>query len=83
MKILKMKDVLTKSAYKELSSEERRRILKCEQAKAYSGFSAHPSTCADIISQLPADIWERYTAKQIGEIMQIVSAAYNAGKLAK
>ncbi len=74
-----MNDVLTQSAYDELSAADRKRILKIEQAKVYSGFAKYPSTCDAILSNFPDDIFDRYTAKQIGEIMQIANKAYHTG----
>jgi DNA-binding XRE family transcriptional regulator len=79
---LTMRDVLNKEGCGELTAAERRHILKVEQAKEYSGWAAYPSTCAAIMEHLPTDIWERYTAKQIGEIMQIAHTAYIAGRKA-
>jgi hypothetical protein len=79
---LKMRDVISREAYNELTPGERRRILKREQAAEYSGWAKYPSTCEAIMEHLPDDIWERYTAKQIGEIMQIAHNAYIAGRKA-
>ena len=79
-KKLKMRDVLTREAYETLTATERRRLLKVAQAKEYSGWSNYPDTCAAIMQHLPSDIWERYTAEQIGEIMRIVHDAYQAGR---
>jgi hypothetical protein len=77
-----MRETLTNEAYETLTPAERRRTLKVEQAKEYSGFAAYPSTCAAIMEHLPTDIWDRYTARQIGEIMQIAHTAYIAGRKA-
>jgi len=80
MSRLTIRNILTKEAYEALTPAERRRVLKMEQAKEYSGWAKYPSTCEAIMEHLPADIWERYTAKQIGEIMQIAHTAYIAGR---
>jgi hypothetical protein len=80
MSNLTMRETLTDEAYETLTPAERRRTLKVEQAKEYSGFAAYPSTCAAIMEHLPTDIWDRYTAKQIGEIMHIAHTAYIAGR---
>ena len=80
MKKLTMRNVLTKEGYKALTAEERRYTLKIEQAKEYSGFRPYGTTCERILEQIPEDVLERYTARQIGEIMQVVNAAYQAGK---
>lgn len=77
---LKMRDVINKETYQELTPEERRHILKREQAAEYSGWARYPDTCRAIMAHLPDDIWDRYTAKQIGEIMQIAHNAYIAGR---
>lgn len=80
-KKLTMSDVLTKEARESLTPDERRSILKTEQAKDYSGLRAYPSTCAAVMQRIPDDMWERYNAKQLGEIMRIVHDAYDAGKI--
>ena len=80
MSNLTMRDTLASEAYETLSTTERRRTLKVEQAKEYSGFAAYPDTCRAIMEHLPTDIWDRYTAKQIGEIMHIAHTAYIAGR---
>ena len=80
MSNLTMRETLTNEAYEALTPSERWRILKAEQAKAYSGFAAYPDTCKAIMQHLSTDIWDRYTARQIGEIMQIVHTAYIAGR---
>ena len=80
MEKLKMSDVFTREGYKGLTAAERRQALKMEQAKQYSGLRPYHNTCASIIKQMPADIWDRYTAIQLGEIMELINAAYNRGK---
>ena len=80
MKKLTMSGTLTKEGYKALTAAERRYTLKVEQAKEYSGLRPYHTTCERIIDRIPADMWDRYTAKQIGEIMQLINIAYNDGK---
>jgi hypothetical protein len=76
---LLMKDVFTKEAYEYLTPSHRRRLLKAEQAKAYSKWGRYPSTWEAVMKYLPDDVWERYTAKQIGEVVDIVHDAFVAG----
>jgi hypothetical protein len=76
---LKMKDVFTREAYECLTASHRRLLLKVERAKKYSKWGKYPTTCEAIMQHLPDDIWERYTAKQIGEIMDIANDAFVAG----
>lgn len=80
MKKLTMSEVLTKEAYKSLSAAERRAILKCEQAKEYSGLRQFPSTCSAVFARIPADYWDRYSAKELGEFAKLLYRAYSDGK---
>ena len=77
---LTMKDTLTPEAYKTLTAEERRGVLKCEQAKEYSGLRAYPTTCRRVMERIPEDWWDKYPAEHIGEVMQMLNRAYNDGK---
>ena len=76
---LLMKDVFTREAYECLTPSHRRLLLKAEKAKEYSKWGRYPSTWEAMMKHLPDDIWSRYTARQIGEIMDIVHDAYVAG----
>jgi hypothetical protein len=76
---LLMKDVLTREAYECLTPSHRRLLVKVAQAREYSKWGKYPTTCEAIMQHLPDDIWERYTSKQIGEIMDIIYDAYVAG----
>lgn len=79
-KILRAKDVFDKMAYRDLTAEERRQILKWEQAKEYSGWRRYPSTCEAIFANIPADWYDRYTAKQLGEIAALLKVVYDKGR---
>lgn len=79
-KILRAKDVFDKMAYRDLTAEERRQILKWEQAKEYSGWRRYPSTCAAIFSNIPEDWFDRYTAKELGEIAALLKTVYDKGR---
>ena len=69
MKKLTMKDVFTREAYENLTAAERRRMLKYEQAKEYSGLRRYPSTCAAVFARIPSEWLDKYTAEHIGEII--------------
>lgn len=75
---LKAKDVFTLEA-DSLDADTRRRVLKLEQAKEYSGWRSYPSTCEAIFSNIPSDMFERYTAKQLGEIAALIKRVYDKG----
>jgi len=79
-KKLQMKKTITQEGYEVLTAKERREILKCEQAKEYSGYRKYPDTCNHIFSFIPADMMERLPAKELGEIAKIINKAYQAGK---
>ncbi len=83
MKKLKMKDVFTAEGYKALTAEERRRILKYEQAKEYSGLRCYPDTCAAVFERIPDEWLDIYSAKHIGEVAKLLYDAYGDGKNAK
>ena len=76
---LKSKDVFTKEGAEALTAEERRFYLKVEQAKEYSGWRNYPSTCSAIFENIPEEWWNKYTAKQIGEIAALLKAVYDKG----
>lgn len=62
-----------------LDAEERRRNLKLEQAKEYSGWRQYPSTCADIFANIPDEMFDKYTAAQLGEIAAMLKQVYDKG----
>lgn len=76
---MKAKNVFTKEA-DVLTAEERRRILKIEKAKEYSGWRAYPSTCSAIFDNIPDEMIDRYTAKQLGEIAALLKKVYDKGR---
>lgn len=80
MKILKMSDVLTREAYESLTAEERRQMLKVEQAKECSGWRKFPATCSALAERIPAEWWGKYNAEHIGEVMRLLKAAYDDGR---
>lgn len=80
MKKLTMKDVFTREAYEYLTAIDRRRILKLEQAKEYSGLRRYPSTCAAVFARIPAEWLDKYTAEHVGEIAKMLKSAYDDGK---
>lgn len=55
MKKLRMKDVITREGYECLTAEERRAMLKVEQAKEISGLRRYPSTCSAVLDRIPAE----------------------------
>lgn len=75
---LKASDVFTSEA-KELPADERRTILKYEQAKEFSGLRSYPSTCKAVFDRIPEHFWDDYTAEQIGEIAEMLYIAFNDG----
>ena len=62
-----------------LNAEERRRVLKLEQAKEISGWRQYPDTCRAIFANIPADMVDRYTAVQLGEIAAMLKQVYDKG----
>lgn len=76
---MKASEIFTQEA-DVLTAEERRHILKLEKAKEYSGWRAYPSTCSAIFENIPEDMFERYTAKQLGEIAALIKKAYDKGR---
>lgn len=78
-RILRAKDIFTREAYEGLTAEERRSVLKCEQAKEYSGLRKYPSACSAVFARIPDDWWGRYSARHIGEVAALLKAAYDDG----
>lgn len=78
---LTAKDVFTAEAYGPggLSAEERRRVLKLEQAKEISGWRQYPDTCAAIFANIPDEMFDKYTAAQLGEIAAMLKQVYEKG----
>lgn len=77
---LKTREVLTREAYEGLTAQERRDLLKVEQAKEYSGWRQYPTTMSKLIDRIPDDWWEKYSAQHIGEVMALLKIAYDDGK---
>lgn len=77
---LKMREVLTREAYEGLTAQERRDLLKVEQAKEYSGWRQYPTTMSKLIDRIPDDWWEKYSAQHIGEVMALLKIAYDDGE---
>ena len=75
---LKAKDVFTAEA-KGLPAAERRAMLKLEQAKEYSGWRAYPDTCSAIFDNISDDMFDCYTARQLGEIAALLKQVYDKG----
>lgn len=80
MKKLKMSEIFTKEAYEGMSADERRAALKVEQAKEYSGLRKFPSTCSAVFARIPAEYWDKYSAREIGEFANLLYEAYCDGK---
>lgn len=80
MKKLKMHEVMTPAAYECLTAAERRLQLKVEQAKEYSGWRRWPGTCSALVDRIPEEWWGKYSAEHIGEVMQMLKAAYDDGR---
>lgn len=79
-RILKMRDVMSAEAYEGLTPAERRKLLKVEQAKEYSGLRRYPSTCAAVFDRIPSEWWDKYNAQHIGEVAALLKTAYDDGK---
>lgn len=80
MKKLKMREILTDEAYDCLTAEERRAILKYEQAKEYSGWRAYQTTSDRLADRIPSEWWKKYSAQHIGEVMAMLEIAYDDGR---
>lgn len=76
---LKMREVLTHEAYEGLTAEERRGILKVEQAKEYSGWRQYPTTMSRLVERVPDEWWDKYNAQHLGEVMALLKQAYDDG----
>lgn len=79
VKVLKMRDVISKELYKCTTAAERRRILKWEQAKEYSGWRGYPTTCQAIFDRIPDEWIDQYSARHIGEVAKLLGDAYSDG----
>lgn len=75
---MKANEIFTQEA-EVLTAKERRRILKLEKAKEYSGWRSYPGTCSAIFANIPEDMFDRYTAKQLGEIAALLKKVYDKG----
>lgn len=76
---LRMREVLTREAYEGLTTEERRGILKIEQAKEYSGWRQYPTTMSKLVDRIPDDWWGKYNAQHLGEVMALLKKAFDDG----
>lgn len=76
---LKMRETLTKDTYESLTAEERRHVLKVEQAKEFSGWRRYPTTMSKLVERVPDEWWDKYNAEHIGEVMALLKAAYDDG----
>lgn len=76
---LTAKDAFTREAYECLTAEERRYILKVEQAKEYSGWRAYGTTMSRLLDRIPEEWWDIYSAQHIGEVMAMLKRAYDDG----
>lgn len=77
---LKAKDIFDKDAYECLTVNERKEILKIENAKHLSGFRQYETTCRSILKFIPDDFISSHTAQEIADVMRMVNNAYNSGK---
>ena len=80
MKKLKMRETLNPSAWEDTTAEERRLMLKVEQAKEISGLRRYPGTCSAVLDRIPAEWWSTYSAEHIGEVMRLLKATYDDGR---
>lgn len=76
---LRAKDIFTKEAYEGSTAEERRRVLKAEQAKEYSGWRRYPTTMSRLMDRIPEDWWDTYSAQHIGEVMAMLEKSFRDG----
>lgn len=63
----------------DLSSDERRFLVKVERAKDYSGWRRYPTTCGKLLDRIPDDWWSKYSARHIGEVIRMLEKAYSDG----
>lgn len=76
---LKMREVLTREAYEGLTAEERRAVLKAEQAKEYSGWRQYPTTMGKLVDRVPDEWWDKYNAQHLGDVMALLKKAFDDG----
>lgn len=76
---LKMRETLTREAYECLTAQERRDLLKVEQAKEYSGWRRYPTTMDKLVERVPGDWWDKYNAQHLGEVMALLKKAFDDG----
>lgn len=74
-----MRDIMTREAYEGLTAEERRHMLKVEQAKEDSGWRRYPGACSKLVDRIPAEWWDKYSAAHIGEVMALLKLAHDDG----
>lgn len=77
---LYMAKVLDRASYTLLTAQERREIMKMEQAKENSGLRRYPTTCAAVFDRIPPEYIHSHTAAQIGELARMLYRAYQDGK---
>ena len=53
---------------------------KKRRAMQQSGWIRYPDTCAAIFANIPADWYDRYTAKQLGEVAALLKTVYDNGR---
>ncbi len=73
------KDLYDKETWDMLTEKDRCQILLWEQAMEYSGLQEDPSACKAIFERFPVDAFDRYTAKELGEIAKMIYKAYKDG----
>lgn len=76
---LRIHEVLTPEAYEGLTAQERRTLLKAEQAKEYSGWRQFPTTMSKLTERVPADWWDKFSAQHLGEVMALLKKAFDDG----
>lgn len=76
---LKMREVLTREAYEGLTAQERRDLLKVEQAKEYSGWRQYPTTMSKLVERVPDEWWDKFSAQHLGEVMALLKKAFDDG----
>lgn len=80
MKKLKMKEAVSKEAYKCFTAAERRIMLKWAQVKECSGLGRYPKTCEEVGKRIPEDWIHKYSAEHIGEVMAMLNSVYEDGR---
>lgn len=76
---LRMREVLAPEAYEGLTAQERRDLLKVEQAKEYSGWRQFPPTMSKLTERVPAEWWDKFSAQHLGEVMALLKKAFDDG----